>query len=44
MAFGKTQTKKEGAKKITSIGCSPRTRVKNKNKRSNSKKYSGQGK
>ena len=31
-------------KKITSIGNSPRTRIKNKHKRRNKKKYRGQGK
>ena len=31
-------------KKCTSIGNSPRTRIKNKHKRRNKKKYRGQGK
>ena len=36
--------KKETVKKRTSIGDSPRSRPKNKNKKRNWKKYRGQGK
>jgi hypothetical protein len=38
------QNKIEPVKKRTSIGCSVRSRPKNKNKRRNFKKYRGQGK
>lgn len=44
MAKIKGYVKAESTKKVTSIGCSSRTRFSNKNDKKNKKAYRGQGK